>query len=167
MDELIATVKANLPKGTENLPNREKLRAAAYRLALALETPEETVWRIGLYVSFLCVQRQQFQRKLTFQPMQTTIVRIGNKLDLFGTLDRSNVPMSVQDLANVVTADPQLLLRLLRYLAAMGAIEEVDENQYTANNITRNLAVPRLAAGCMQLFRSEIWTLDEQPMVYL
>ena len=49
-DELIATIKEHLPDEPEVLYNREKLKVSAQRLILALETPEETAWRIAFLV---------------------------------------------------------------------------------------------------------------------
>ena len=46
-----------------------------------------------------------------------------------------------------VGADPVLLIRLLRYLVAAGMVGEADVDRYEPTNVTRNLAIPALAAG--------------------
>lgn len=74
-------------------------------------------------------------------------VRISNRLKLLHTLVDSPTPRSSEDLAQTVKADPLLLLRLLRYLAATGMIGESDVDRYEATNITRNLTIPNLEAG--------------------
>ena len=79
--------------------------------------------------------------------MQTTAVRVGDKLDLYRILDKTDTTLSVEDLAHKVNADSSFLFRLLRYLAAIGVVENAGENRYRANNITKNLTVPQLAAG--------------------
>ena len=81
------------------------------------------------------------------QPLQTTVVRIANKLDIFYILGKHNAAMTGKDLAQIVNADSVLLIRLLRYLAAMGAIKETGVDSYMANNITLNLTVLALKAG--------------------
>lgn len=101
--------------------HREKLRETARKLSMALETPSETVQRLG------------------FLPLVTTICRIATKLNLFNILVESDGPKSGEELAKEVNADHDLLLRLLRYLAANGVIGEAGENLWTANNVTKNL----------------------------
>ena len=49
-DGLIATIKEHLPDGPEVPYDREKMKVSAQRLILALETPEETAWRIAFLV---------------------------------------------------------------------------------------------------------------------
>ena len=79
--------------------------------------------------------------------MQTTVVRIANRLQIFHTLVNSNGPVTGRKLAQKTGADHVLLLRLLRYLIAIHAIGQAGVDLYTANNITRNLIVPQLEAG--------------------
>lgn len=79
--------------------------------------------------------------------MQTTIVRIANRLHIFHTLVNSNGPVAGGELTLKTGADHTLLLRLLRYLVAIHAIDQVGVDLYTANNVTRNLTVPQLEAG--------------------
>ena len=50
-DGLIATIKEHLPDEPEVPYDREKLKESAQRLILALETPEETAWRIAFLVT--------------------------------------------------------------------------------------------------------------------
>ena len=79
--------------------------------------------------------------------MQTTVVRIANKLQISHTLVNSNGPVAGRELAQKTGADHVLLLRLLRYLIAIHAIGQAGVDLYTANNVTRNLIVPQLEAG--------------------
>ena len=147
-DGLIATIKENLPDEPEVPYDREKLKVLAQRLILALETPEETAWRIGFLV-IVTPSPNTIRRTVNAdskQPMQTTTVRVGNKLDIYRILDKADTSLSVEDLAHKVNADSSFLLRLLRYLAAVGVVDNAGENRYKANNITKNLTVPQLAA---------------------
>ena len=79
--------------------------------------------------------------------MQTTVVRIANRLQIFHTLVNSNGPVAGRDLARKTGADHVLLLRLLRYLTTIHAIDQAGIDLYTANNVTRNLIIPKLEAG--------------------
>lgn len=79
--------------------------------------------------------------------MRTTVVRIANRLKIFHILVKSNVPVTGKELAQSTGADHTLLLRLLRHLAAMHAIDEASVDSYVANNVTNNLIIPPLEAG--------------------
>ncbi|KAL6715883.1 hypothetical protein ACLMJK_006844 [Lecanora helva] len=128
--EHIATLKPLLPKdGSVMSYNREKLKAAALKLSLSLETPGDTVQRIA------------------YLPLQTTVVRIANTLEIFDLMLKHNDKMSGKEIASAVNANHVLITRLLRYLAAIGTIEEVGVDMYSPSNITRNLTIPNLKAG--------------------
>ncbi|KAG8531974.1 uncharacterized protein KY384_003610 [Bacidia gigantensis] len=109
--------------------DRLQLKNAAERLSIGLETPGDTTQRIAYY------------------PVRTTVVRIGNQLNLFRILADSPVSLSSIELAKRVGADHGLLQRILRYLVSMYAIGEAGKDLYFATNITRNLTVPGLEAG--------------------
>jgi len=89
---LIAAVKDSLPSDVSSQAyDREKLKDAAYKLTLALESPGDTVQRVAYYVSFShgcilghCIPMGGWNYEwvltcLPFQPMHTTIVRIANR----------------------------------------------------------------------------------------
>ena len=65
---------------------------------------------------------------------------------------KSHVPVTGKELARSTGADHLLLLRLLRFLVAMGAIGEAGVDSYVANNVTKNLAIPQLEAGVKHTF---------------
>ena len=79
--------------------------------------------------------------------MQTTVVRIANRLQIFHILINSNGPVPGRELAQKTGADHVLILRLLRYLIAIHAIGQAGVDLYIANNVTRSLIVPELEAG--------------------
>lgn len=79
--------------------------------------------------------------------MQTTVVRIANRLQIFHILVKSDVPVTGKELAQKTGADHVLLLRLLRYLVAIHIIGEAGIDSYIANNVTKNLVIPQLEAG--------------------
>ena len=55
--------------------------------------------------------------------------------------------MTGKEIAHIVNADHLLIMRLLRFLVAMGAVKEAGIDTYAPNNITRNLTIPALRAG--------------------
>ena len=79
--------------------------------------------------------------------MQTTVVRIANRLNIFHILVKRNAVISGSELSQMIGTDQLLTTRLLRYLVAMGAVKETGVDSYAANNITKNLTVPALEAG--------------------
>ncbi|KAI4285844.1 MAG: hypothetical protein L6R35_004568 [Caloplaca aegaea] len=130
VSESLAALKHRLAEEALNEPDgRRKLLAAARSLTNSLETPGESVQR------------------LAYLPLQTVLLQIGINLDLFNILHRSNQPLTTQELAEKVSADPALLQRILRFLAAIPAIKEVGPGLFTANNLTKTLTIPGLAAG--------------------
>ncbi|KAL8801694.1 MAG: hypothetical protein Q9182_004288 [Xanthomendoza sp. 2 TL-2023] len=56
---------------------------------------------------------------------------------------------SVTRLAYMNGADPILLQRILRFLAAIPVVKEVGPSLFTANNLTRTLTRPNMAAGVL------------------
>ncbi|KAL8650284.1 MAG: hypothetical protein Q9210_003917 [Variospora velana] len=130
VSESLAALKHQLAEEALNEPDgRQKLLAAARSLSNSLETPGESVQR------------------LAYLPLQTVLLQIGINLDLFNILDRSSQPLTTQELAEKTSADPALLQRILRFLAAIPAIKEVGPGLFTANNLTKTLTIPGLAAG--------------------
>ncbi|KAL8922585.1 MAG: hypothetical protein Q9208_005089 [Pyrenodesmia sp. 3 TL-2023] len=130
VSESLAVIKQRLSEEAINGPDgRRKLIEAARNLANTLETPGESVQR------------------LAYLPLQTVLLQVGINLDLFNILQRSSKPLSTQAIAEQTGAEPALIQRILRFLAAIPAIKEVGPGLFTANNVTRTLTVPGLAAG--------------------
>ncbi|KAI4095372.1 MAG: hypothetical protein LQ344_001670 [Seirophora lacunosa] len=130
VSESLTALKRQLSEEALNEPDgRQKLLAAARSLSHSLETPGESVQR------------------LAYLPLQTVLLQVGINLDLFNILDRSREPVTTRALAEQTGADPALLQRILRFLAAIPAIKEVGPSLFTANKLTKTLTVPPLAAG--------------------
>lgn len=69
------------------------------------------------------------------------------EFDLFSHLVQKGGPVSVEELAKPIQADPALLGRLLRHVAAMGYIKEVGEDAYEATNFTKAMTIPIIGDG--------------------
>ncbi|TVY80801.1 Demethylsterigmatocystin 6-O-methyltransferase [Lachnellula suecica] len=80
------------------------------------------------------------------------VAKIAADLDIFTILAQSEGPMKVEDIATKTGADPLLLDRILRHLAATYTINEVGESTFAANDATKLLASPvgwgNLMFGC-------------------
>lgn len=83
------------------------------------------------------------------QVLDLTSARIGTDLNIFTILADSTQPLSTAELAARTGANPDamLLARLLRQMAAVGQVREVDVGTWAASNCGRNLASPGLGAG--------------------
>ncbi|KAJ6014396.1 hypothetical protein N7540_008987 [Penicillium herquei] len=73
------------------------------------------------------------------QSLQPILVKIGLDLNLFNILVESQTPLTIAQLCDQTGAASDLLGRILRYLASVGAIKETGEDTFTANNITKHL----------------------------
>ena len=79
--------------------------------------------------------------------MQSSVVRIANDLKIFHELVNNGGPVTGKQLAETSNADHVMLLRLLRYLVAIGCIGETGVDTYVANNVTKNLVIQTIEAG--------------------
>ncbi|KAH9866814.1 hypothetical protein J1614_008507 [Plenodomus biglobosus] len=108
---------------------RHQAMVALHNLAYSLETHDDTIHRYG------------------HANLQAAVVQIGIDLKLFRYLVESDVPLTIQQLSEKTGAEPELLSRILRFLASIGAISENDKVQYRATHVTRNLAERLVEAG--------------------
>ncbi|KAJ5669292.1 hypothetical protein N7462_010362 [Penicillium macrosclerotiorum] len=149
MDSVISQVKKLAQDADE--ATRKKILNDLRDLALYLETPQDTMQRIS------------------YLHLQPPLVRIGLDLKIFDILAESDHPLTVKDLAAKTNAAPTLLgefpstimlflkldlwrnlkfifltleiiARILRYLASVGTIKEIDVNTFFGNNVTNYLS---------------------------
>jgi hypothetical protein len=73
--------------------------------------------------------------------------KIGVDLNVFEILATSDRPLSTVELAIATCVEPDLLLRLLKFMSSIGLIKEVQSNLWGPSNATRNLASRHIAAG--------------------
>ncbi|KAF2653889.1 O-methyl transferase B [Lophiostoma macrostomum CBS 122681] len=127
MDVLLDQVK-QLATTLSEATRRQFLNSLNH-LVLSLETPNDTVYRYG------------------HMNLQTAAIRIGFDLGLFCLLSEASGPVTAEELSQKSGSELQLTHRILRYLAAIGAVGETSANQYSANNVTRNLTEKLVEAG--------------------
>lgn len=114
--------------------SRRSTITALRDLANSLETTNDTIHRYG------------------HMNLQTATVKIGIDLGLFKLLSQSSSPLSVEELSQRLSNDPTLTKRIVRFLASIGAIHEVDTNKFTANHVTKNLSESLAEAGLSHYF---------------
>ena len=121
LDELTVAV-SSLSHGGEDA--RQKAMSLCDAIKAELERPDETLLK-------------------TFwaQPAHHIAIRIGVEWKLFETLNQDDgAPKTVEQLAPSFGADPELVARMLRHLAAMGTVDEVDIGTFTYNTFSKGLA---------------------------
>lgn len=79
--------------------------------------------------------------------MQLAAVRIGCDLKLFNILTESATPLTTAELVKVTGAAPELLARILRYLASIGCIKEVSQDLWTKTNVSETFSIPGFQGG--------------------
>lgn len=132
MDAALETIKGLAAAADE--ATRRKLVASLSSLAHSLESPGDTIHRYG------------------HMSLQTATIRIGFDLDLFNILASAKGPLAVEDVATKTNTETQLISRILRYLAAIDAVDQVSAKEYAANNVTRNLTEKVAVAGLHHYF---------------
>lgn len=162
---------AKLDSLCENVPedeaSRKRLMSTAHNLSLALKKPGDTIQRIVYLVSICDYLPLELPNALA-QPLQLTVSRVANDLELFDAIV-DNPVSTTQDLASKREVDPVLLRklkiparkisyntnmmlhcllgRLLRYLASRRMVKEMPDDKCAATNITKALILPGLKAG--------------------
>ncbi|KAJ5131069.1 O-methyltransferase family 2 [Penicillium bovifimosum] len=114
--------------------DRSTLLEAARSLVYALETPREAMIRY-------C-----WSQATLYAALET-----GVDLDVFAVLSKDEKPKTATDLAAATGADPVMLARILKHLAAMGVILETGPNEYRRTGISSSLSMKRYndAYPCM------------------
>ncbi|MCJ1306215.1 hypothetical protein MMC08_009033, partial [Hypocenomyce scalaris] len=122
---LLEDITSNAKVGSQGDEKaRKKALAAARSLCLALETPPEAIVRIAWA-----------------EPALSVAARVAIALNVFEHLSK-DAGKSSSELAALTGADPVLLGRILKHLAAMGVIHEVDADSYASTSLARALTVP-------------------------
>lgn len=91
------------------------------------------------------------------------IVKVGIQLRIFKTLSGSKMPLTVDELSKPTGADPELVRRIIRNLAANNMVSETMKDTFAANNATCMLAEEPLEGGCEFFFGVNIKTAHTLP----
>ncbi|RMJ06856.1 hypothetical protein CDV36_013536 [Fusarium kuroshium] len=142
IDAVVSNGKVFTETGDEGA--RQQVIAAAAALIQELENPGEQLARIGWG-----------------EPTRTAAFRTGFELGLFKKLGEE--PQSSEQLAAGTTADPVLVARILKHLAANGIVKEVGMDQYVATPFSMSTRDPTMEGGLIYSFEGMIPTFQGLP----
>ncbi|CAG9950381.1 unnamed protein product, partial [Clonostachys rosea f. rosea IK726] len=120
-------------------------------LLFSFETTEDTIHRYGHMVGQL-LQTSQSLRLTSDKTLQSAVVQAGINLGLFKYLSQHGKPLTVDEISEKCKTDRQLMVRILRFLSAAGAVHETGKHQYVANHVTDNLSDGAVEAGISHYF---------------
>ncbi|KAF7924948.1 uncharacterized protein EAE98_007036 [Botrytis deweyae] len=124
---------------------RKKLIDTLQTLQYNIETPYDTLQRFaGLH-------------------LQISAARIGVDLGIFNAIQESKDPISVETLALKTKAAPELLGRILRYLASVGQIKETSKDHFSSSSTTPVLADKNYQGGIHHFFDTVGPVLQQLP----
>ncbi|PVH85559.1 S-adenosyl-L-methionine-dependent methyltransferase [Cadophora sp. DSE1049] len=121
-----------------NESQRLSLLQSARDLVASLEKPHERIMRM-----------------IYLEAAVFTSTKILIDLGIFKTLTQSKVPLTGAKLAQDAGADPALIERLLKLIAVEKFVHETGSDTYTANGITRCIALPGPQGAIEDMFLSE------------
>ena len=82
------------------------------------------------------------------QPANFAACYVAIDLKIFAMLaKKEGRPVTIADMARPSGADPELVSRFMKHLAAMNIVREAGADQYCATNISDALAQPALGDG--------------------
>ncbi|KAJ5885429.1 Winged helix-turn-helix transcription repressor DNA-binding [Penicillium taxi] len=123
MDPIIAQIQG-LAKNSDEI-GRLNIVKTLQRLQVEIQSPKDTLF--GLAGAGVTI----------------AMLRVSADLGLLRLLAKSNSPLTVDEIAVSTGASPQLLERILRYLASAEMIKKVEANKYAAILLTHILADPK------------------------
>ncbi|CAG8888306.1 unnamed protein product [Penicillium egyptiacum] len=123
MDAIIAQIQA-LAQDTDEA-GRLNIIQSLQRVKVELQSPQDTFMELAV------------------PGLTSAMLRISADLGLLRSLAKSDVSLTVTQIAALSRASPAFLERILRYLAATHMIKETGINEYFANSITHVLADPK------------------------
>ena len=126
----LESIAADPPEALlNNEPVRKRLLQAATHVIPEIENPNDSAQRI------------------LYTPLELMAALIGYNSQVFKTLSNSARPLDTEHLAAVTGADPYLFERLLKFMASLSMIKEVDVGTWQASRLTRALAIEGIAEG--------------------
>ncbi|KAI5464462.1 S-adenosyl-L-methionine-dependent methyltransferase [Mariannaea sp. PMI_226] len=142
LDAIATHGKAFLDSKDEG--SRQATIAAAAAIIQELENPGEQLARIGWG-----------------EPSRTAALRTAFELGLLEKL--SQEPQSSRQLATGTKAEPELVARVLKHLAANGIIRETDKDQYVSTPFSESTNDPAIKGGLIYSFEGMIPTFQGLP----
>ncbi|KAL8818105.1 MAG: hypothetical protein Q9191_008014, partial [Dirinaria sp. TL-2023a] len=145
----VSTIVAEINTAAKTLEGnthgaREKLLDLCSSLTAKLETPSEMIQKIGW------AEESAFTSLAV--PARTAAVRFAVDLDLFETLKEADQPLSAGQLAKSSDADPALIARTMKHLAAMKIVSEDGGNGYTSTATSDALTLPEYRDGIIYTY---------------
>ncbi|OTA89513.1 hypothetical protein M434DRAFT_79281 [Hypoxylon sp. CO27-5] len=134
MDTAIASIKQLASTATAD--ERRQIIATLHDAAYSLEDSNDTIHRFG------------------YLHLQTAAVKIGFDLNLFKYLSEAGGPLTLEQMAQRTGADRIFLGRYMSYLASVGTVKQVSKDEYSANNVTKNLTEKVAIAGISHCFET-------------
>ncbi|KAK6425019.1 hypothetical protein LTR95_016311 [Oleoguttula sp. CCFEE 5521] len=112
---------------------REKLLPLSYQLSASVETPTQMIWNT-----------------FSTSPLRAATVRTAIDLDIFETLKAANGrSSSILELANPRNASPDLVRRIVAFLASVDIILETGVDAFSATRISNALTTPGIHGGAI------------------
>lgn len=84
--------------------------------------------------------------------MNTALIRIAIDLDIFRHLVNAEAPVTAKELAERTQADYTLLSRILRSLATINALDEVDVETYLPTKVARSFVTEKGVSNLRYLY---------------
>ncbi|WQF86928.1 Putative O-methyltransferase domain, S-adenosyl-L-methionine-dependent methyltransferase superfamily [Colletotrichum destructivum] len=133
LDNLLSQVKA-LDLSSLGPSDRAKAQQSLVEALSTAETPYEHLLRLsGSHLHLACL-------------------RLGADISLFKTLSESEKPLSVDYLGKQLGIAPDLLERVLRFLASVGTVKQTSKDTYAPDKISHAMASLGLDSGVHLLF---------------
>ncbi|KAH7122681.1 sterigmatocystin 8-O-methyltransferase [Dendryphion nanum] len=130
----------------DSLEQRHKAIALSKKLTAALEGPVNTA------------------TELVFKPFLSIAARIAVGLDLFTPIvARDGTSITSEELARVSGGEQMLISRILRVMASIGFVEQDGLYSWRANETTKAMASPPIAAGHRFVFDALISSAIKAP----
>lgn len=124
-------------------------------LRLDLVQKARTLWKA------LETPRETMIRHCWAQPSAMCALTAGTHKGIWTYLDEHDGPFKAAEVAKVKGIDPPLLSRMMRHLASMGYLKELEADTYERTNFTKAMAVPVIGQGYPCLSGGCLAALDQ------
>ncbi|KAF2261350.1 sterigmatocystin 8-O-methyltransferase [Lojkania enalia] len=136
------------PKFTNDVDAQHQVAQLSRELSMKLIAPEEAA------------------NELAYYPIYAFAARIAIDMKLFKLIAASQSSISAANLANATGSSEELIVRVLRVISALGFVQEVGENQWTANSITHTMCRPEMQAAHIHKWDNCNGTMIKMPSYF-